>query len=252
MEIKKLLYATNVSEPNHELFESLLAIKKTGLERIVLLSEKVPEELTRRLSDEGVDLRTVEASTPLPPRILETADQEHVSLIVAELNREKRRLFRGGMARNLIRNTRYPLLLIQENNAARGSSMRGLFDSVILATDWSDSANKAFLYIIGLKEIMGVLDIVYVMNEKPTVKDIRQLKERIEELRRICLEEQIDAESHIYAGKTAAEIVLASKDYDATLIVMGYNARGTVQEILSGSVCFRVAEESSVPVLIIP
>jgi nucleotide-binding universal stress UspA family protein len=99
---------------------------------------------------------------------------------------------------------------------------------------------------------MGVLDIVYVMNEKPTVKDIRQLRERIEELRRICLEEQIDAESHIYAGRTAPEIVLASKDYDATLIVMGYNARGTVQEILSGSVCFRVAEESSVPVLIIP
>ena len=252
MEIKKLLYVTDVSEPNYELFESLLAIKKSGLERIVLLSGKAPEELRRKLSDEGVDLRTVEASTPLPPKILETADQEHVSLIVARLNREKRRLFRGGMARNLIRNTRYPLLLIQENNTARGSSTRGLFDSVILATDWSDSANKAFLYMIGLKEIMGVLDIVYVMNEKPTVKDIRQLKERIEELRRICLEEQIDAESHIYAGRTAAEIVLASKDYDATLIVMGYNSRGTVQEILSGSACFRVAEESSVPVLIIP
>jgi nucleotide-binding universal stress UspA family protein len=252
MEIKKLLYATNSRELNYDVFKGLLDIKKTGLERIVLLSEKVPEELTRKLSDEGVDLRTVEGSTPLPPRILETADQEHVSLIVARLDREKRRLFRGGTARNLIRSTRYPLLLIQENNGGRGSSARGLFDSVILATDWSDSANKAFLYIIGLKKIVGVLDIIYVMNEKPTVKDIRQLRERIEELRKICLEEQIDAESHIYAGKTAAEIVLASKDYDATLIVMGYNARDPVQEILSGSACFRVAEESAVPVLIIP
>jgi nucleotide-binding universal stress UspA family protein len=252
MEIKKVLYATNRRELKYDLFKSLLDIKKTGLERIIVLSEKAPEELRRRLSDEGVDLRTVEASTPLPPKILETADQEHVSLIVARLDREKRRFFRGGTARNLIRNTRYPLLLIQENNAGRGSSTRGLFDSVILATDWSDSANKAFLYMIGLKEIMGVLDIVYVMNEKPTVKDIRQLKERIEELRKICLEEQIDAESHIYAGRTAAEIVLASEDYDATLIVMGYNSRGRVQEVLSGSECFRVVEESSVPVLIIP
>jgi nucleotide-binding universal stress UspA family protein len=252
MEIKKLLYATNLSEPTYDLFESLLDIKKTGLERIILLSEKAPEELRRRLSNEGVNLRTVEGSTPLPPRILETADREHASFIVAQLNREKRRLFRGGMVRDLIRNTRYPLLLVQENDTGRGSPTRGLFDSVILATNWSDSANKAFLYIIGLKEIVGVLDIVYVMNEKPTVKDIRQLKERIEELRRICLEEEMDAESHIYAGRTAAEIVLASKDYGATLIVMGYNSKGPVQEILSGSACFRVAEESSVPVLIIP
>jgi nucleotide-binding universal stress UspA family protein len=34
--------------------------------------------------------------------------------------------------------------------------------------------------------------------------------------------------------------------------VMGYNSKGPVQEIFSGSTCFRVAEESSVPVLIIP
>jgi nucleotide-binding universal stress UspA family protein len=252
MEIKKLVYATDLREPTYDIFDSLLAIKKTGLERIILLSEKVPEELSGRLSDEGVNLRTVEGSTPVPPRILETADREHASLIVAQLNREKRRFFRCGAVRDLIRNTRYPLLLVQENATGGGSSTRGLFDSVILATNWSDSANKAFLYIIGLKEIVGVLDIVYVMNEKPTVKDIRQLKERIEELRKICLEEEIDAESHIYAGKTAAEIILASKDYGATLIVMGYNSKSPVQEIFSGSTCFRVAEESSVPVLIIP
>jgi nucleotide-binding universal stress UspA family protein len=252
MEIKKLVYATDLREPTYDIFESLLAIKKTGLERIILLAEKAPEELSRRLSNDGVNLRTVEGSKPLPSRILETADKEHASLVVTRLKREKKRLFRGGTVRDLIRNTRYPLLLIEENAAGGGSSTRGLFDSVILATDWSDSANKAFLYIISLKEILGVLDIVYVMNEKPTVKDIRQLRERIEELRRICLEEQIDAESHIYAGKTAAEIILASKDYGATLIVMGYNSKGPVQEIFSGSTCFRVAEESSVPVLIIP
>jgi nucleotide-binding universal stress UspA family protein len=252
MEIKKLVYATDLREPTYDIFESLLAIKKTGLERIILLSETAPEELRRRLSNDGVNLRTVEGSKPLPSRILETADKEHASLVVTRLKREKKRLFRGGTVRDLIRNTRYPLLLIEENAAGGGSSTRGLFDSVILATDWSDSANKAFLYIISLKEILGVLDIVYVMNEKPTVKDIRQLRERIEELRRICLEEQIDAESHIYAGKTAAEIILASKDYGATLIVMGYNSKGPVQEIFSGSTCFRVAEESSVPVLIIP
>jgi nucleotide-binding universal stress UspA family protein len=230
----------------------LLAIKKIGLREILLLSGSPLEELRERISEDGVYLRTVEGSGPLDSRILESANRENPSLVVAHLSREKRKLFRDGAARNLIKNTLFPLLLIQENGEVRGSSTRGLFDSVILATNWSDSAYKTLLYIIGLKELLGVLDIVYVLNEKPTIKDIRQLKERVEEVRKICLEEQIDAESHIYAGKTAGEIILASKDYNATLIAMGYESKNTFKEIFSGSVCYQVAEESSVPVLIIP
>ncbi len=218
----------------------------------MLLCESLPQELKESLSEQGINLRRVEGSGPLDSRILESANRENPSLVVAHLSREKRKLFRDGAARNLIKNTLFPLLLIHENGKGTLSSTRGLFDSVILATNWSDSAYKTLLYIIGLKELLGVLDIVYVLNEKPTIKDIRQLKERVEEVRKICLEEQIDAESHIYAGKTAGEIILASKDYNATLIAMGYQSKDIFKEIFSGSACYRVAEESSVPVLIIP
>lgn len=252
IEIKKLLYATHLREPTYSLFEGLLDIRKMGLGEIILLCESPPQELKESLSEQGINLRRVEGSGPLDSRILESANRENPSLIVAHLSREKKKFFTGGAATNLIKNTPSPLLLIHENGKGRGSSTRGLFDSVILATDWSDSAYKALLYVIGLKELLGVLDIVYVLNEKPTIKDIRQLKERVEEVRKICLEEQIDAESHIYAGKTAGEIILASKDYNASLIAMGYQSKGILKEIFSGSVCYQVAEESSVPVLIIP
>jgi len=252
MQIKKLLYATHLKEPNLSLFKGFLDIKKIGLEEIILVCESPPQELKESLSEQGINLRRVEGSGPLDSRILESANRENPSLVVAHLSKEKRKLFRDGAARYLIKNTLFPLLLIQENGEVRGSSTRGLFDSVILATNWSDSAYKTLLYVIGLKELLGVLDIVYVLNEKPTIKDIRQLKERVEEVRKICLEEQIDAESHIYAGKTAVEIILASKDYNATLIAMGYESKDTFKEIFSGSVCYQVAEESSVPVLIIP
>ncbi len=106
--------------------------------------------------------------------------------------------------------------------------------------------------MIGIKEIVETIDIVYVLYEKPTIGEIRRLKERVEEVRKICLAEDMDAESHIYAGKTADEIVLASKDYNATMIAMGYKPTGTLKEIFSGSSCYRVVEKSSVPVLIIP
>ena len=218
----------------------------------MLLCESLPQELKERLSEQGINLRRVEGSGPLDSRILESANRENPSLVVAHLSREKRKLFRDGAARNLIKNTLFPLLLIPENGKEGDSSTKGLFDSVILATNWSDAAGRAWLYIIGLKEIVGVLDIVYVLNEKPTIKDIRQLRDRVEEIRKICLEEKIDAESHIYAGKTAGEIILASKDYNVSLIAMGYAAKGIFKEIFSESACYRVVEESSVPVLIIP
>ena len=252
MEVKKVLYATDFNELPGDLFEALLDIRKLGLQEIILLSMSLPKEFQERLSDRGILHRVVDGSGPLMSEILDTARRENASLIVAHLKREKRRPFRRSKAGNLIRNTLFPLLLIPENGEREGSSVRGLFDSVILATDWSDSAQKALLYIIGFKEIVTVLDIVYVFNEKPTVRDIRHLKERVEEIRKICLEEEIDAESHFYAGKTAGEIMLASKDYNASLIAMGYQPKGILKEIFSESACYRVAEQSPVPVLIIP
>jgi len=252
MEIKKVISATNLKVPAYNIFEGLLGIKKIGLEEIILLSGSLPEELKERLSSHGIKLRKVKGSEKLVSRILDTAKRENTSLIVANLKREKRKLFRGTTARNLIKNTSLPLLLVNEDNKEISYSKKGIFDSVILATDWSDAAQRALNFIIGLKDIIGVLDIVNVLNKKLTVRDIRQLKDKLEEVRKICLKEKIDAESHIYAGKTPNEIILAAKDYNATVIVMGTRSKSTIKEIFLGSPSYKVAEESSIPVLIIP
>ena len=252
MEIKKLLYITHLREPTYELLEGLTEIGKIGLKEIILFPKNPPKELTDRFSEHGIHLKGVDGSGPLIPWVFEVADKEQVSLIIAHSHGEKGDSFRGSAARRLIRNTPVPLLIIHEHGEEEGPSTRGLFNSVILATDWSDASGRAWLYMIGIKEIVGTIDIVYVLNEKPTIGEIRQLKERVEEVRKICLAEDMDAEYHIYAGKTADEIVLASKDYNATMIAMGYKPTGALKEIFSRSSCYRVIEKSSVPVLIIP
>ena len=252
MEAKKILYATNLKAPSYDIFEGLLSIKKIGLEEIILLSGSLPEELKEKLSGHGIKIREVEGSGKLVSRILDSGKRENVSLIVANLKREKRKLFRITTARNLIKNTPLPLLLVNEDNKEISYSKKGIFDSVILATDWSDAAQRALNYIIGLKEIIGVLDIVNVLNKKLTVRDIRQLKDKLEEVRKICLKEKIDAEAHIYAGKTPKEILLAAKDYNATVIVMGSGPKSTIKEIFLRYPSYKVAEEASIPVLIIP
>ena len=252
MEIQKVISATNLKEPSYDIFEGLLDIKKIGLEEIILLSGSLPEELKERLSGHGITLRKVEGSGKLVSRILDTAKRENTSLIVANLKREKKKLFRGTTARDLIKNTPLPLLLVNEDNKESSYSKNSIFDSVILATDWSAAAQRALNFIIGLKDIIGVLDIVNVLNKKLTVRDIRQLKDKLEEIRKICLKEKIDAEAHIYAGKTPKEILLAAKDYNATVIVMGSQPKSTIKEILLRYPSYKVAEESSIPVLLIP
>jgi nucleotide-binding universal stress UspA family protein len=252
VKIKKILYIPYLKEPTYDLLEGLLDIKKIGLEEIILLSESFPQGLKKKLSEHGINLKRDKGSGPLIPRILDSANKENASFIVAHLDREKRKMFKGSVVRNLIKNTRLPLLLIHENGEEGSFSTKGLFDNVILAINWSDSTQRALLYIIGVKALVGLIDAVFVLSEKPTVKDIRQLRDRVEDIRKICLEEKIDTESHIYAGKTPEEILLAAKDYKATLIVMGYGSKGIVKEITLGSSCYRVAEESPVPVLIIP
>jgi nucleotide-binding universal stress UspA family protein len=252
MEIKKLLYVTHLTEPTYEFIETLTEMQKIGLKEIILFPTNPPKELVDRLSVHGIHLKGINNSRTRIPEILEVANKEQVSLIVAHSHGDQEGFIRGSNAKHLIRNTPVPLLIFREDGHESRPSTRGLFSNVILATDWSDAAGRAWLYIIGIKEIVEVVDIVYVLHEKPTIGEIRQLRERVEEVRRICLEEQMDAESHIYAGKTADEIVLASKDYNATLIAMGYKSRGSLKEFISGSSCYRVLEKSSVPVLIIP
>ncbi len=252
MQVKKVLFATNLKKPTYSLFEGLLGIKKIGLEEIILLSHSPPEDLKERLSEHGINLRGVEGSGSLVSRILDTAQREDVSLIVANLKREKGGFSRGSIAKSLIRNAHLPLLIAYEDGKETGCPKKGIFDTVVLATDWSAPAQRALNFIMGLRDIIGVLDMVYVLNEKLTVRDIRELKVRLDHIRKTCWGGKIDAESHIYAGKTPEEILLAAKEYKATAIVMGTGPKGTIKEIFSGSASYGVVEKASVPVLIIP
>ena len=89
--------------------------------------------------------------------------------------------------------------------------------------------------------------------DKLTVKDIRELKQRLAQTRKMCLTKKIDAESHIYAGRTVEEIITASEDYRATLIVLGsVPKKPFYKEIFRRNSSCRVAEEAAVPVLVVP
>ena len=190
---------------------------------------------------------------PLMPAILNAAHREGVSLIAASLNRDKRGLMRGSVTTELLRASTLPVLIIPEEVQASGSMEKSVFNHLIFATDWSPASEKALRYLLSLdlKTTTKTLEIVHVIDKKLSVRDMHNLKFKLTESRKIFLDHGIDAEGHVYAGKTSEEIMLASRDYDATCIVMGTTGKSHLKDLFSGSCSYRVAEESVVPTLVV-
>lgn len=253
MEVGKLLYVTDVRQPSFSDVEPVLALRTLGLKEVIFLHTTKVEDWDARLAEYGLKSKTFMVDRRLMPAILNTAHREGVSLIAANLNRG-RRPFRGSLTTELVKASNLPVLILPQDAPAPGSGESDLFAHLVFATDWSPASEKALRYLlrIDLKTTTKTLDIVHVIDRKLSVRDMHTLKYKLTESRKIFLDHGIDAEGHVYAGKTSEEIMLAARDYDATCIVMGTTGKSHLKDLFSGSYSYRVAEESVVPTLVVP
>ena len=247
----KILYATNLKdqELSFSLIENMLGLRHVGLEEIVFLQTTPFDEWLENLSDLGIKYRILVEEALSLSRILSVAGREDVSLIVADLDRKTHNTSRSSLIKGLIKGSPVPVLVFND------TSMRGkeVFEHIVFPTDWSPASEKALTCLLDFSVIIKRLDIVNVIKGKLTVKDIRELKQKLVQTRKMCLDKEIDAESHIYAGRTVEEIITASEDYRATLIVLGAVPRKPFyKEMFRRNSSCRVAEEAAVPVLIVP
>ena len=253
MEIRKLLYATDIEEPSFTELERLMVFRNLGLEEVVCLLPKGVEDWEGRLADYSLKSRTLPSKGPLLPGILDIVRQEGISIIAVCLKRVAKRVLAGSLVKNLVRSSPVPVIFLNEDTQiAAGSMEKGVFHHVLFASDWSPASQKALEYFLNFKMAVEILEIVNVINKKLSIRDMRNLKEKLVETRKIFLDEVIDAEAHVYAGKPFEEILLAARDYDATFIVMGTSCKSSLKRIFSRSCSYRVAEEAIVPTLVVP
>lgn len=161
---------------------------------------------------------------------------------------------------------------------------------ILFTTDLSKQTQQAFQYAVGLASQYGAsLTILFVMEDTPQVKsqdfedflgkkrwaevrhsheqEIRHLligKKREGDLIRQALGEMLAAAKTNLEGKTlpSDEIIVTQGDvvdcilqeaqaHEIDLIVMGYHARGRLEEAVSGSVSRSVLRKVKVPVLLV-
>jgi nucleotide-binding universal stress UspA family protein len=251
MEIKKLIHVTDMNNPRFQDVDQLMVLRKLGLEEVIFLSLGGIEDWDKRVEGYEVKARSLTGQGPFLSRILEAARREDPSMIAASLNRRRGMVLRGSLIKKLLRSSPVPVVLLNQEIHPSGPPEKGVFHHVIYATDWSPLSESVLKYLLNFKEVIDMLEIVNVIHKKLSVRELRSLKQRITEIRRIFLDEGIDAEAHIYAGKPHEEILLAATDYDATAIVMGTSCKSPMQGVIHRSCSYRVAEGAQIPVLFI-
>jgi nucleotide-binding universal stress UspA family protein len=225
MEIKKLIYVTDMNSPRFEDVDQLMVLRKLGLEEVIFLNPSGIEDWDKRVEDYGVKARSLVGEGPVLSKILDAARQEDPTIIAASLNRRRRKVLRGSLIKKLLRYSPVPVILLNQETHPSGPFEKSMFQHVIYATDWSPVSETVLKYLLNLKEIIEMLEIVNVIHKKLSVRELRSLKQRITQTRRT--------------------------DYDATAIVMGTSCKSPMQEIMRRSCSYRVAEKADIPVLFI-
>jgi nucleotide-binding universal stress UspA family protein len=201
-------------------------------------------------------------------KVLEIAEAEKVDLIVT--GRKKRNIFEkvyvGDHILDLLRRSRQPVLMekymaqFEWNGEVLTRVNDHIFERPLLATDWSEPSEHGLEFLSAFKGLAEKIVVAHVIGAKlskgQTQAALRKLEsESMKRLNAYCrrLEKVgFEAESHLSIGKTAAEIIRMSREYEATMIVMGRTGKDWFQEYWLGGVSHRVAENSELPVLLIP
>ncbi|MBW2645676.1 MAG: universal stress protein [Deltaproteobacteria bacterium] len=295
MKFKKILFPTRFRELAFNSLESVLELKKAGLEEIVLTyiipreevafvpyggymkdeEERLREQAQIRFEDwqeaiskKGIKSKIrIEVGAPIA-KILRISAEEKVDLIVA--GRKKRttleKVYVGSHTLELMRRSTVPILISKymvqfewEGELITRVNDR-IFTNPLLATDWSDPSKKALKAVSALKGAVDKAMVTHIVGvkigkglDKSEVKRVE--KESKERLGNYCDElkkDGIKAESHMFSGRTAPEIMRMAREHKASMIVMGTTGKDRFKEFWLGSASHRVAEMSEVPVLLVP
>lgn len=288
LEIKKLLFVTELDDLRFDALQSLLGLRKAGLEHVVFLNvierdkvamrrgkgyEKTEElrlkekanirfiDWAENLFEQGMEVGCYIVVGNFIHHVVSSWEKEHADIIVIGPSKKGRleQIYSGSDIMEVIRRTEAPIL-VYKDLPQKGDEQGGPFLSPLLVMEWSPAGERAVDFLKGLRGITGDVNIIHVSEEKElkgsTVTEMQKLrKENRTKLEAVCdsLESAgIDAKAHVYVGDTVHEVEKAMLECQSTMIIMPMSGKGTWKERFMGSAPIALAEGSVFPVLLIP
>lgn len=287
---KKILFATDISKASDAVLSCGNGLKNLGAEEVILfyalgvrhieslkyllkdIAEPALLRQKKMLEDQGLNVK-LEIVPGIPSEeINKFAETKDVSLIVIGTHGEtaaQHILFRiGGVTSEVLHHHTKPLLVVRtivtegdKGEKCVEASCMDFRKRILYPTDFSDTAFRAFTYLEKLVESGAKKITLMHVQEKSKIE--KHLKDKLEEFnkidnerlemrRKILLEKGAeDVQIKISYGAPTKEILEeAKKDY--SLIVMGSQGRGFIEEIFVGSVSHNVVRNANISVLLVP
>ena len=288
MKISKILFVSEFEELWLDALQSLMVLRKAGMNDVVFLHvisrEKVAmrrgagylkqeERKLREIADirfidwaetlfeEGMEVVAHIAIGNIIPKILSVTEIEKVDLIVTARRKRGKfeELYAGSETSELLRRAVKPVLIYNYLSQS-GKVGENPFERLLLGLDWSVSSEKVLDYVLALKGAVKRVDIIHVMSEKDVAKiskmEAHKLergnKKRLDEVCDVLVNERFDARPHLYIGKIEEQIQKAASEHRTTMIVLGSKRKSVWKEKWSGSAAHSLADKSELPVLIVP
>jgi nucleotide-binding universal stress UspA family protein len=241
--------------------------------------EEKLNKFKKRIERQGLvaDAEIKAGSYAYPPtEIMKTADEKDADFIIIGNRGQSlvQEMLLGSTATEVLQRSHLPVLLINmdleyadENENERRlvvhHSFENILDHVLHATDFSDTANRAFEVVRDLETQgkIGKVSLIHVQGHHAlALKDpishdelMKMNEENLEEMRNTLSDHTREgAEIIITFGTAGKEIIQAIEERGVTLAVMGSQGKGFVHEFFLGGVSSQVTRFSKIPVLLIP
>ena len=276
MKIKKLLFVTDFEQLWFDALQSLMDLRKVGLEHVIFLhvieKEKVAmhrgvgylkgEETKLRemanirfvdwaegLFEAGMECGAYILVGSLVPKVLSVANEEKTDLIVMGAHK-------GAETIEILRRTSIPVL-VHKYDIKKNESP---FERPILVTDWSSPCERAIDYLIALKDILKNVVVVHVIPEK-SIKGLNRTeiqkiekknKKRLEEVCNTLSTEGISSEFHLYMGEVVEQIKNAISEHNVSMVVAGTTGKGAWRARWLGGVSHELVQDLELPILLVP
>lgn len=289
--------ALDHSEASELIIEAVPHFKEMGTKKITLVTvvsipftgertefntekySKKLEEYKKQLEEHDfiveTDLRSGTYFYP-PTEILTSADEHDADFVIIGSRGQSKvqEMLLGSTANEVLQRARMPVFLINiemkqdENNPEERKlvitrPLISVLDHVLHATDFSDTAYRAFEVIKSLDEEGKIkkISFIHVQGHHAIALKDPAAFEQLSEKSRVQLDEmrnelsdntRNNSEIIITFGTPGKEIVSAIEENDVTLMVMGSQGKGFVHEFFLGGVSSQVTRYSKVPVMLVP
>lgn len=238
------------------LYNTATAIEGELVRRVDVIKNDAAEHLDSISKAEDISFRSLVKEGNAAKKIIETAEEENVDLIVMGRKGMSalERIFIGSVANQVLRNSRVPLLLTKKTTGGPR------FNKILVPTDFSEHEDieRDFAWKLA-KGLDAALTLLHVLELHDYEFSPRVLEEMMGEIlkrikgRKRSEKEDVEVTEDVTRAVNAS---LGIMDYAAAhaydLIVMSTCGPGAVERFFLGSTTEKVIAHSPIPIFAIP